>query len=374
MTSTFIPRPWLGVLALLACATLWSMNGPLIKILNRPDAMDRALRLFGFSGTSGLDAPPPDTEPSDSAPPDSAPSDSATSAAAPVAPAATRDAGPGAAVGADAQIAATDKTQHEVRPVSPWTIASYRSLLGAAIFVPLAWPHRGTLRRVKLRWILAGVILFILMTTTFVVANTLTTASNAIVLQYTAPLVVFALSPLVLGERPSAGEGWVLLIVLVGVGVIFFAQPAGDTLGLVISLSSGLWYGALTVALRGLREVDARVVVGMNTLCSGLVLLPLVALYGSFSVTPFQLAMLALLGIAQFATPYLLFSYGVRHVEAHRASLITLLEVFLNPLLTWLVVAEAPGSATLLGGPIIVLGVVAWIFATLRRRSAHKRQ
>ncbi|QOJ13377.1 MAG: DMT family transporter [Planctomycetia bacterium] len=361
MTPAFIPRPWLGVLALLACAALWSMNGPLIKILNRPDAMDRALRLFGVSAT-GVEAPPPAT------------ADRAVKSTHSPEPAEPREstAVPTPAGGEGVTLAEAGGA--EVRPVSPWTIASFRSLLGAAVFVPLAWPHRGTLRRVKPRWVIAGVVLFILMTTTFVVANTLTTASNAIVLQYTAPLVVFALSPLVLGERPSAGEGWVLLIVLVGVAVIFFAGPAGDTLGLVISLSSGLWYGALTVALRGLREVDARVVVGLNTLCSGLVLLPLVALYGSFSVTPFQLAMLALLGIAQFATPYLLFSYGVRHVEAHRASLITLLEVFLNPLLTWLVVAEAPGSATLIGGPIIVLGVVAWIFATLRRRSIHNRQ
>lgn len=309
-------RPVLGVLALLACATLWSLNGLLIKVLDDPQAM------YGLLARIGIDAPPL------------------------------------AQPGSDAPTA---------RPVSPWAISSYRSLLGAAVFIPLAWPRRRTLGNVSPRWLLASVTAFTLMTATFVYANTLTTAANAIVLQYTAPLVVFLLSPFVLKERPHWREAAVLPIVLAGVAIIFLHGEQSDGFGLSVALSGGLWYGLLTVVLRGVRAVDARVLVAMNTLVSGLVVLPAVLLSGQYAVTWPQLGFLALLGVVGFATPYLLFSYGVQQVEAHRASLITLLEVLLNPLLAWLVVREQPSLGTLYGGPVILLGVVAWILLSLRR-------
>lgn len=317
------PRPAVGVAALLLCAALWSLNGPLIKMLHDPAAMHQVFARLGIEPLSAENAD---------------------------------------------QVSVPPGASRPAAGVSPWVIASYRSLIGGLFFLPLAWPHRRTLAKVTLRWRIASVLTFTAMTTTFVVATTMTTASNAIVLQYTSPLVVFLLSPWLLGERPAGREAAVMLIVLLGVAIIFLLGDHGDLPGLTISLSSGLWYGALTVVLRGLRTVDARVVVAMNTLFSGVALLIVVAALGTFSVSGYQLAILAILGVAQFATPYLLFSYGVQHVEAHRASLITLLEVLLNPLLTWLAIGEKPPFGTLIGGPVILAGVVAWILLAARRR------
>lgn len=283
-------HPWLGVLALVVCATLWSLNGPLIKLLS----------------------------------------------------------------------------QEHVPGV---TIACYRSLLGGLVFVPFAWSRRQTLRRVHLSWPIASVATFTLMTVTFVIATTKTQAANAIILQYTSPIWVFLLAPVLLHEHPRRAEGLVLLVAMAGVGVIFFGNPSTD--GLIVALVSGVGYGSLTVVLRGLRAVNPAVVTSLNALGSGLLLIIPVAIKGEFGLTPHAAGLMILMALVQFTLPYMLFSWALQHVEAHRAALLLLLETVLNPLWTYLIVGEAPPDATLLGGPLILLGVVGWLLLAWRRERGN---
>lgn len=281
-------HPWTGVLALLACAALWSLNGPLIKLLHADEV-------------------------------------------------------PGV------------------------TIACYRSLIGGALFFPLAWRRRGSLRHAAPLWPVASVATFTLMTACFCIATTMTAAANAIILQYTSPIWVFLLSPLVLRERPGRLEGLVLLVAMAGVAVIFLGNRQTDLAGLTVALGSGLGYGSLTVALRGLRRVEPVVVAGLNALGSGLLLLAPVAWWGSFGLDARGWGLVVLLSVVQFTVPYVLFSWALQRVEAHRAALIVLLEAVLNPLWTYLLVGERVPTATLAGGPLILLGVAGWLLLTWRR-------
>ena len=285
-----IPR-WLPYAALLLCATLWSLNGPLVKLLCRPEPI--------------------------------AAGDGAASASAP--------------------------------GVSALAIACYRSLIGGVLFVPWAARRARTLGRVRWPWPVAAVACFTLMTVTFVIATAQTAAASAIVLQYTSPVWVFLLSALLLRERPTRIELLVLAVALVGVGIIFAGNPAGELRWLIVALVSGVGYGALTVVLRGLRPVHALVVAGLVTLGSGLALAAPLAIWGTFVVTPRQAALLLLMSAVQFAAPYLLFTWALQHVPAPRAALLTLLETVLNPLLTWLIVGQPVPTGTLVGGPLIIL-------------------
>ncbi len=279
-------RRWLGLLTLLACAALWSLNGPLIKLLNREDV-------------------------------------------------------PGI------------------------TTACYRSLIGGLVFLPLAFGRRNTLRKVAPVWPVAGVLTFTLMTASFVIANTMTAAANAIILQYTSPVWVFLLSPLILKERPARTEGAALLVCMAGVGVIFAGNPDTNPAGLLVALASGFGYGTLTVLLRRLRPVSPAVVAALNAFGSGLLLIVPVLVWGSFALTAHQWQLMLLLALVQFTLPYLMFSWALQYVEAHRAALILLLETVLNPIWTYFFVGEIPPAATLLGGPLILAGVllslaIAW--------------
>ena len=282
------PRPWLGVLLLIACTALWSLNGPLIKLLGR-------------EGVPGI------------------------------------------------------------------TIACYRSLWGGLVFLPFAWPRRGSLSRVRPRWALASVATFTLMTVTFVIATTKTAAASAIILQNTSPIWVFLLSPLLLREYPGRTDALVLLIAMAGVFVIFSGSPHADLAGMTIAIVSGFGYGSLIVVLRALRPVNPSVVACLNALGSGLLLLAPVIWQHALWMSPHALALMALMALVQFTLPYMLFSAALQHIEAHRASLILLLETILNPVWTYLAVGEVPPRATLLGGPLILAGVAGWLILTWRR-------
>lgn len=281
-------RAWPGLVALVACAALWSLNGPLIKLLS----------------------------------------------------------------------------QEHVPAV---TIACYRSLLGGVVFLPFALRRFGTLRRVHVGWSIASVLTFTLMTASFVIATTLTAAANAIILQYTSPIWVFVLSPLLLKERPGLLEGLVLLGAMAGIAVIFSGHPDASVLGLVVALFSGLGYGALTVVLRGLRAADPFAVAAWNALGSGAILLGPATLGGSLALNAYTGGLMLLMAFVQFTAPYVLFSWALQRVEAHRAALIVLLEAVLNPLWTYLWIGEQPPAATLVGGPMILASVATWMLLTPRR-------
>ncbi len=287
-------KAWPAILMLVACAALWSLNGPLIKLL-------------AAEGVPGV------------------------------------------------------------------TIACYRSLLGGLVFLPFALPRAGSLRRVSAAWPVASVTAFTVMTAAFVIANTMTAAANAIILQYTSPIWVFALSPLLLKERPGLSEGLVLLVAMAGVGVIFGGNPNTNLPGLTVALVSGLGYGSLTLALRALRPVNPTVVAALNALGSGLLLLPAVAWWGTFGLGAYSGGLMLLLALVQFTLPYVMFAWALQRVEAHRAALIVLLETILNPLWTYLIVGERPPAATLLGGPLILAGVVGWLVLVWRRQRMQPR-
>lgn len=248
------------------------------------------------------------------------------------------------------------------------TIAAYRSLIGGLLFLPLAWRRRQSLKQVSPAWPIASVLMFTAMTACFVIATTKTSAANAIILQYLSPIVVFLLSPVLLKVTPRWSEGAVLLLALLGAGVIFLGNPATELAPLTVAAGSGLGYGALIVFLRVLTPVDPFVVVAMNFLGSGILMSAAIPLVpgGTFDFSTRQFVILFLMSVVQFAAPYVLFSWALRHVEAHKASLIILLETVLNPIWTYLVVGEIPPPATMLGGPLILISVVGWMLLSWR--------
>jgi drug/metabolite transporter (DMT)-like permease len=157
---------------------------------------------------------------------------------------------------------------------------------------------------------------------------------------------------------------------MAGIGIIFFGSGGTHAPGLAIALLSGLGYGALTVMLRGLRHVNIHVTVCINCLGSALVLTPVLIWHRAFALNPAQLGLIAFLGVIQFSLPYALFSHALKRIQAHRAALILLLETVLNPTFTYLAVGEAVPKATLVGGPLILISVIGWMWLSSRRAAS----
>ena len=231
------------------------------------------------------------------------------------------------------------------------SITFFRCLFAAAWVAPFAWGRRFP------RPLDAGVsiVLFTGLLGMYVAATKETTAANAIFLQYTAPVYVIILAPLLLHEHLHRSDLAALSICLAGIAVLFFGnQGEADSVGLWLGLGSGLFYGLFLLWLRRLRYADPIAVTFVN--CAGVAVL-LAPLPGVWDVDAQAVGLLAVMGLVQFALPYVLFTAGLRLIQGAEASLIALIEPVLNPIWVAIIVGEQPTAATVLGGAIILAGL-----------------
>jgi len=238
--------------------------------------------------------------------------------------------------------------------VPPLTIVFYRSFFACLIFTPFlrraSWQISGS--------VVLSVLAYSAAITAFVSANKLTTAANAIVLQYTAPMFVFLFSRLVLGERITRLNGLALAAGMLGVSVISLdsaGQP--EMAGVSLALLSGLLFAVYIINLRRTHNVNPVYLTWVNNAVCSLLLLLVVR--SQLALTWHQLGMLAVMGAVQLGLPYYLFSKGLQTVSLQEASLIALIEPVLNPIWVALTIGEIPSRATLAGGGLIVAGLGA---------------
>jgi drug/metabolite transporter, DME family len=238
-------------------------------------------------------------------------------------------------------------------------IAFYRPLFATVFLLP-------TLRRGDVTWrpAMAGMVAcFAAMNASFVSAMALGSAANAIWLQYTAPLWVYAAGRLWFGERPEWRSTLAVILGAAGVGIIVAGNWGGERLGVVaLALTSGVTYAGVLIWLRLLRGASGNWLTVLNHAGSAAVLAPFV--WGLAVPTTGQLAWLFLFGSVQMALPYCLMARALRTVSAHEAGTLTLLEPLLNPVWAYLLspATETPGWPTVIGGAVIgaALAVRYW--------------
>lgn len=231
----------------------------------------------------------------------------------------------------------------------PLTIVFYRSLF-ASLFFAFFVRRSIAVPRVAL---LVSAIAYTAAISAFVSANKITTAANAIALQYTAPMFVFMIVHFLFGEKIT-GASWISLVSgMLGIAVIC-AGSAGqpDAAGVMIALLSGLLFSIYMVSLRFLKQFNPGTLTFLNNLVCCLILLPLVGSELSLSLKEGWIV--AVMGVVQLGIPYWLFSKGLEQISVQEASLIVLIEPVLNPIWVALIVGELPSGATLVGGLCIV--------------------
>lgn len=245
-----------------------------------------------------------------------------------------------------------------------WQIASFRSGV-AAIALLIAVPAA----RCGFGWKTALIgVAYAATLVTFVLANRLTTSANAIYLQSTAPLYLLLLGPWLLKEPLRRRDLPVLGAVLLGLGLVFLGQDAPSVTaphplrGNLLALVSGLAYATLLVGLRWLgrdptTEGHGVSAVILGNLIACVTVLPLAL---PVSGTPAgSWGVILYLGIFQIGAAYLLVTSGLRRVPALEVSLLLLVETALNPVWSWLLLAEHP-SLPAIGGGAVIIGATVW--------------
>lgn len=251
----------------------------------------------------------------------------------------------------------------------PLAIASARSAV-AAVVVWLAF------RRTPLQWnraLFAGGVGYAAMMVCFVAANKLTTAANAILLQYTSPLFVAVLGLVFLGEKPQRSD-WLTMAVVCGGMVLFFQEQMspGSLAGNLLAIGSGFSMAVMVVALRSQRQGSPHGSVLLGNLLTVLCGLPFL---GEGSPGAAGCLVLLAMGIFQIGLSYVLYSLAIKRVSALEAAIVTMIEPLLNPLWVFLLLGEGPGRWAVYGGGVILTAVaVRYVLPELRLLPGRSRR
>lgn len=237
-------------------------------------------------------------------------------------------------------------------PGNPVAINGARSLIALLFFF-------GYKRSTKIkfnRYIVSAAVCLVLTNTLYVIANKMTTAANAIVLQYTAPLFVLIWDCIYRRKMPKKQQCLVVVMAFAGMVLFFFDQlDGGQILGNLIAIGAGLSFSGVFF-INSLPEASSEDASMLAFLLSFVISIPFLG--DVWQMDGRAIGALVVLGVFQVGLAYVLFAKGAKLTSPVSASLIGLLEAILNPLWVFLFYGEKVGRFALVGAAVILLAVI----------------
>ena len=230
----------------------------------------------------------------------------------------------------------------------PLAIASVRSLIAAALLIAVLGGPRFTWSGVQI----GGALAYTGSVFGFVTATKLTTAANAVLLVYTAPIYVALLSAWFLQEKVTRLDWLIVALVMGGMGLFFLDQlTMAGWWGNVCAIAGGVAVAWLVLCLCKQKEASSLETVLLGNLMTAVIGLPFV-----FGTMPHLSSWLALFfaGTVQIGLAFILYTWAIKTVSALDAVLIPVIEPLLNPLWVLLLLGESPGPWAFLGGAVVV--------------------
>ena len=250
---------------------------------------------------------------------------------------------------------------------NPLAIAGTRSAIAALVILAFR-------RRVRLNWSFAqigGAVCYAATVILFVLANKWTTAANAILLQYTAPIYVAVLSYWFLRERISKWDVAAMAATISGM-ILFFLDnlSRGGILGNFIAILSGIAFAGTALFLRKQKDSSPLGSVFLGNIVAFLIGIPFM-----LQSSPGAAGWLGLilLGVFQLGCSYILYAEALRYVTALEGILIPIIEPILNPIWVFLLLGEKPGKWAVVGGTIVLLSITLRCLHALRQNGDTHR-
>jgi len=254
-------------------------------------------------------------------------------------------------------------------------VAFYRCAMASVVLVPLGLlRHREEYRRLtRMQWRLAiasGVVLAAHFATWISSLSFTTVAASAVLVQ-TLPLWVAAFGRFV-GERPSrralAGMG----VAIVGTAVIAgggFHGGSRAVFGDLLALAGAIFAAIYVLLGRSLRQhlslvTYSSIVYASSATVLGVVMIATTTAFLGYPSKTWLMFVLITAG-PQFLG-HTTFNYLLGHVRASIVAVALLAEPVGATILAWLILGEAPGAATVVGGAIVLVGIYLAIAAESR--------
>jgi len=255
----------------------------------------------------------------------------------------------------------------------PWSGLTIAALRGIFAAITIAIYRRNYRFKFNKPILLAGISLTIT-TILFMLANKMTSAANAIVLQYTSPVFIILLTLIIYKQKPRKRDIFAIIGVIIGISIFFFDQfKSGNYYGDLIALASGLSFAAVFFAnkLPNASPIDATY---LGNLLS-IFILPFIFFDQSFisNQSPTIWLYIILMGVFQLGFGYIFFSLGIKQTAATTSSIIATLEPILNPFWVFLILGEIPTPLAIVGGLIVLITVSVYNTIVTRENYSKKR-
>ncbi len=238
---------------------------------------------------------------------------------------------------------------------NPFLIAGMRSLIAFCFLMTIV-------RTIRLTWswpLLGAALANAATMLLFITANKTTTAANAILLQYLAPVFTAVFSVYFLNERIRREQVAALFLTIVGMFLLFMDKLSpGQMFGNLLALTSALTFSLMFIFTRMMKEGDPLQSLMASHAITAVLALGVALFLPLPVITPVAAGSILALGMLQIGLAAVFFSYGIRRVPAISANMIALIEPVFNPVWVFLVLGEAPSGNTLLGGALIIGSVM----------------
>ena len=234
------------------------------------------------------------------------------------------------------------------------------ALRGPGLWVGLA-------RAPRLVW--ASGLCWAVMYTAFMIALTLTTVANVLVMMALGPLMTALLARLFLAQRLPPRTWLAILLAGGGVAWMFARHPGagvsltGSVVALAVPLAAAINWTLLQAAghrdmatnTEGAVAPDMLPAVLLGAMVSAAATLPAA---WPLQATAHDIGLLGFLGVFQLALPCLLVVRLSRVLSGAEISLLGLLELVFGVALVWLGAGEVPGRDTVVGGALVVAALL----------------
>src|SRR5690554_2322789 len=241
-------------------------------------------------------------------------------------------------------------------PFSAISIAALRGVI-AAITIGI---YRKSFAFKRNKSIILAAISLTLTTVLFMVATKLTTATNAILLQYTSLFFIIILNWIFNHQKPKIRDILALSGIAIGISLFFVNQlETGNVLGNIVGLLSGLTFAGVFFANK-MDEASAFDATFMGNLLS-MLLIPFVLFDPAIQLQQdYPWVLITIMGVFQLGFGYIFFSLGIVNATATQSNITATLEPILNPIWVVLIIGEIPTLFSIVGGLIVLISVVLY--------------
>lgn len=232
-----------------------------------------------------------------------------------------------------------------------WSISAGRSLFAALVMYIYmrAKGHRFVINKPTLIAAAINLVMF----TSFLIANKLTTAANTIVLQFTEPVWVILFAWLLFKSRPRKEAAIACAVIFAGI-VCFFASQlslGSGIAGELIAILSGATYAGVFLfkKIPGCSFESASIISFLAAVVIGIP-----SLMGETDWSAPNLAMVVFMGVVQLGLAYVLLGRGLDSVSPVTASLTSTIEPIVNPILAAVVLGETLSPLCAVGAVLVI--------------------